>query len=204
MTRKWNNCPTISSAGYLAGLAVLIMTGWMAIGCTISETGTTPNPEGENRSTLNTADATVSVSPDNSTTVQTTSTAGIPKYSGEIGHLEAGEEFIDFIFDRDAQVIYLEVYFDAFPENRDTIRTEDNVFTLWSQCDDLPANESPSSLYCTGVSFNLNIPAGSESVYGYNQGFQHLKGYWSVRTNPGMHQGLLSVTLTAVDTRDTR
>ena len=218
MTRKnWSNCPTVSSAGFLAGLV-----GLLVIGCTMSETVTTLNSEKENRSTLdtssstvlnperenrsiaNTTDETVQISSDNSTTIQTTSTTDVPEYSGEIGHLEASEDFIDFIFGHDARVIYLDIYFDASPDDRDTIRTEDNVFTLWSQCDDLPANESPSSLYCTGVSFNLRIPAGAESVYGYNQGFQHLKGYWSVRANPGMHQGLLSVTLTAVDTQDAR
>jgi hypothetical protein len=131
-------------------------------------------------------------------------TPTIPKYSGKIGHLKAGKEFIDFIYKNDAQVVYIDTYFDVFPDSRDTIHTGDDDFTLWSECNNLPINQPPSSMYCTGVSFNLNALAESESTYGYNQGFQHLKGYWSVRTNPGMHQGLLSVTLTAVDTKDAR
>ena len=46
--------------------------------------------------------------------------------------------------------------------------------------------------------------AQNGNVFGYNQGLVHVLGYWSVRFLPGMHQGLLSATLTAVDAAELR
>jgi hypothetical protein len=130
-----------------------------------------------------------------------------PSFSGPVGHLQESEEFIDFIYKHDAEIVYLDVYFDSseFPPavmERDSFGRK--YFALWTDCRNLPEGEEPSSPYCTGVEFGVQFDEKSESTYGYNQGFNYLKGYWAVRTNPGMHQGLLSVTLLAVNAEDSR
>lgn len=59
--------------------------------------------------------------------------------------------------------------------------------------------EEPGFRHCTGLQFGVQADDASASTYGYNQGFNYLKGYWLVRLNPGMRQGLGSVTLIAAD-----
>lgn len=198
--KNWGDHPVVVTVGVLAGLAALVSLAYTFLG----NSGMQQKTGGNNSPNINAQNGDVQFNVDNSTTIQTPSTPQIPKYSGEIGHLKAGKDFIDFIFKHDAQVVYLDTYFDAPASDQKDVHYGDDWFSLWSECNNLLENQHPSEMHCSGVSFNLRVPSESESIWGYNQGFQHLQGYWSIRANHGMHQGQLSVTLTAVDTKDAR
>lgn len=196
--KNWGDHPVVVTVGVLAGLAGLITLGYTIFASSSLQQAT----EGNNSPNISASNGDVQVSIDNSTEVQAPSTPEIPSYSGKIGHLEAGKDFIDFIFKHKAQVVYLDAYFDAPAFDEKDIHYGDDWFSLWSECNNLPENQPPSYMHCLGASFNLKVSNESESIWDYDQGFQHLQGYWSIRANDGMHQGQLSVTLTAVDTKD--
>ncbi len=119
-----------------------------------------------------------------------------PTYTGAIGPLEQGIDFETFLFDHDGQVVYLDTYFPVTPDPN-AVDVGENWFVLWTDCPELPVDALPGMQYCTGTAVNVYVDGSPEHVWGYNQGFQYLKGYWSVTALPGMHQGQLSVNLTA-------
>jgi hypothetical protein len=122
----------------------------------------------------------------------------ISEFSGEIGNFEQDEGFTSFLYDHDAEIVYLDVYFDPF-----VVKNDDYGFTLYSSCrDDLPTGQSPGYLDCVGTNISVVSSNSSESLYQYVSATQYLKGYWSVRSDPGIRQGYMTVTLTSVDTKD--
>lgn len=137
--KNWGDHPAVVTVSVLAGLA-----GIIALGYTIfNASGTQQETRGNNSPNINTSNGDVRVNIDNSTKVQAPSTPEIPRYSGKIGHLEKGKSFIDFIFNHDGKVVYLNSYLDAFADARDTIPTEDDFFTLWSACNNLQQTKLP-------------------------------------------------------------
>ncbi|MFE4106479.1 hypothetical protein [Almyronema epifaneia] len=122
-----------------------------------------------------------------------------PTFAGEIGHDDLGTAFSDFLFDHDGQIVYLDVYFSDRPDDEPAkVFYGEDWFTLWTECQGLSAGEAPSANYCTGISINIQLNDQPGAIWGYNQGFQYLKGRWLVTVHPGMHQGQLSLSLDAV------
>ena len=155
---------------------------------------------GDSSPNVTAAQGDVQITYDNST--HAVASLDVPEYSGKIGNLDAGQAFIDFLYEHDGEVVYLDTYFDSDGSGHEAVNYYDGGFVLWHECPELPpAEEDLSAMYCTGVSFNVTLSPGTEALWGYNQGFQYLKGHWSVTALPGMHQGLLSLTLNAVDKR---
>lgn len=141
--------------------------------------------------------------PDQPETSEPVATYSTPTFSGEIEHFLSGNDLQEFLFAHDGKIVYLDVYFDDLPDsNPEAISSWEEGFTLWSNCIDLPTNQVPSSMHCTGVSINVYDQDSPENIWGYNQGVQYLKGYWTVTAIPGMHQGLLSLSLNAASVRD--
>ncbi|MBW4421221.1 MAG: hypothetical protein KME13_18635 [Myxacorys californica WJT36-NPBG1] len=196
--KNWGDHPVVVAVGVLAGLA-----GFASLAYTLLSNSSIQQKTGGNNSpNINASKGDVRVTFDNSTTIQAPSKPQIPNFSGEIGNLQLGKDFTDFISNHDAQIVYLDVYFEAFAEGQKAVSYEDDWFILYTSCRGLPENQPPNYLHCFSVRFDVRIPEGGESLYGHSQRLQYLRGYWSIRANRGLHQGRRSVTLTAVDTKD--
>jgi len=163
--------------------------------------------QGENSPNINAAKGDVQVSIDNSTKVEASLEKEIPNFSGEIGNLDEATPFVDFLVNHEGDIVYLDIYFDSFPsgyEKPQAISHGEDWFLVWFDCRELPVNETPNARHCKGMNYNVTKQNDSDAIWGYNQGFQYLKGYWAVRSDFGMHQGMLSTTLTAVNTQDAK
>ena len=119
-----------------------------------------------------------------------------PQYIDTIGSLESNQTFTEFLFVHDGQMVNLDV---VISEKFQDHSAGEDWLALWTDCSaDLPAGEPASGRYCTGVSINaLTGETGAVLLTEFGDG-QALRGYWQVRANPGMHQGLLSISLLAV------
>ena len=165
--------------------------------------GPSMNSSGSNSPNISAPNGEVRLNIDNSTNIGT-SKAEPQRFEGEVGQLGKSAGLLSFLNNNDGKVVYLDNRFDSLAITPDRVDENTQSLTLWQKCDGLPAGQQPSHLHCTGTSISIRGADGSDAIYGYNQGFQYLKGYWLVRANPGMHQGLLSITLTAVDVKDAR
>jgi hypothetical protein len=137
------------------------------------------------------------------------SSEGVPTFRGKIGQLEEGDEFVEFISNHDAKVVYLDIWAEAFGENQRFFNVSEGDtrgFTLSRPCQEGTVNPDPPNplfLGCYGIWYRV-VETGPpvESAIFYNQGLYHVKGYFAVNAVPGAHQGLLTVVLTGVAAKD--
>lgn len=140
----------------------------------------------------------------------------IPRFSGEIGSGSKSDSFRQFISEHDNEVVFLDVYITSNSLNAEDRRNSvyvcdmssvnnqcnENMFTLLFDCDEVDYGGVQPP--CLGINYRLNKSEDSNNLFSYAQGNYYLKGYWSVRANPGMWQGIMSTTLTPVDVQDAR
>lgn len=209
MAQEANRTPIIVAAiGAFGVIGAALIANFDKIqvksGSSISQApGPSMHSSGSNSPNISAPNGEVRLNIDNSTKIGT-GKADPLRFEGEVGQLDHSAGLLDFLNSNDGKVVYLDNRFDSLTVAANRVDENTQSITLWEKCDGLPAGQEPTYLHCTGTSILIRGADGSDSIFGYNQGFQYLKGYWSVRANPGMHQGLLSMTLTAVDVKDAR
>ena len=171
--------------------------------------------DGDNSPNINNSNGNVNLNIDNSTKVEAPSKK-IPEFSGKIGSGSDSTAFREFIRSNDNKIVFLDVYIGGDSLNakdrRDGVRVCDkssignqcneNMFTLLYDCSEQDYGGAMPP--CTGMNYRLNISDRSNNLFSYVQEAYYLKGFWSVRANPGMWQGIMSTTLTPVDTQDAK
>lgn len=217
--KNWGDHPIVVSIGVLAGFAGLI-----ALGVTLfSEPKTAQKIEptqkqtsgGSNSPNINNSNGSVNLNIDNSTKVESPSRK-VPEFSGEIGSSSKSDAFREFVDQHDNKVVFLNVNIDGKSSsaeeraNRVEIcdksrnsQCRDSSFLLYYKCSDDPSIGNAVGS-CRGMNYVLNISADSNSLFSYVQGAYYLKGFWSVRANPGTSQGIRSATLTPVNIQDAK
>lgn len=225
--KNWGDHPIVVFISVLAGLA-----GLVALGITLSsprqtestsqQTEQTSQPRqsqvsngGDNSPNINNSNGNVNLNIDNSTKVEAPSRK-VPEFSGKIGNGSNSTAFREFIRANDSKVVFLDIYIgidsiDA-EDRRERVRICDkassntqcneNMFTLLFNCSEQDFGGAMPP--CTGMNYRLNIPDKPNNLFSYVQGAYYLKGFWSVRVNPGMWQGIMSTTLTPVDVQDAK
>jgi len=118
----------------------------------------------------------------------------LPRYTGAVGQLERGGDFIRFIDAHNRQRVALDL----------TIAREDfeggeqpglSFFVVYDDCANLRATEKPSRTACTGVEYSIPHPTSGARPLFDEGGAWRLRGFFRVDHAPGEHQGLMSVTL---------
>ena len=115
-------------------------------------------------------------------------------FSGSVGQLDDGSEFIQFIGNHDNQTVTLDIRlpaasFDGGQEN------ELDFFVVWDNCDNLPDGQKPNSMYCTGFEYNIPKPAGGASPLIKRGNEWLVRGRFKVVNAGGPLQGLMAVRL---------
>jgi hypothetical protein len=136
--------------------------------------------------------------------------SAVPAFRGAIGQLSRGRTFGDFVTAHNAGVVFLEVLAPgqdnarAFFPGPDLGGAPLPNFTLFASCDAPGGGQTPGfgpDRGCTGITYRLaGLTVGGAS-FDFAQGFYRLHGYFLVDVVPGMHQGLQTVNLHAVDAR---
>ena len=137
----------------------------------------------------------------------------VPRFEGEIGSGVKSAAFREFIQDNDNKVVFLDVYIDSqsvdAEDRRDKVwvciegigyECSGQSFRLSYDCSD--PDPGGAVIPCFGMVYSINEPSDSNSLFSYVQGAYYLKGFWSIRTNPGMWQGVMSTSLTHVEVED--
>lgn len=185
--------------------------------------------QGNNSPNINNANGNVNLNIDNSTKVETPSRK-VPEFSGRIGSGSKSDAFREFIYKNDNKVVFLNVYIDVLDTTKESDKLnvdkdivekakdrreqvpvcyksssdqcKENRFLLYHRCSD--PDPGGASVPCAGMAYNLSMPNNSNGLFSYAQGTYYLKGFWSVRANPGMWQGIMSTTLSSVDVQDAK
>jgi hypothetical protein len=225
--KNWGDHPVVVTVSLVAGLAGLISLGYTIASAPsankepapVPENKTTPAPiskqdtQGDNSPAINSNGGNVNLNIDNSTKVETREKPEAPKYSGRIGNGKEGKGFTEFIYKNDGKIVYLDTYYMSSSNNINDVLTgemltdsstkdREGSFIIANECEgEVPSNVPPHR-YCGGYSYQVKMPNNSDSLYTFNMGAYYLKGYWSVRTHPGTIQGVIYVTLSAVDAKD--
>ena len=125
-----------------------------------------------------------------------TAVAQMPQYTGTIGGLAGNKAFIDFLFANDGQTVLFDVFLD---ETLVDYSDGEDWLALWTDCSaDLPAGTPARRGDCQGLEINYQQTDVPAVFFSEESGGRRLQGAWTVQANPGMNQGLLSVSLLAV------
>lgn len=142
----------------------------------------------------------------------------ISKFEGEIvdnRRNKDGTEFSQFLYDNDNKVVFIDGSIDWLAvDNKDSdtmvsvclLNSNDSTcsgidgasFQIGYRC----SADVPTSIPCSGTYYHLDISADDTGRFTYVQGAYYLKGYWSVRSNPGIRQGIMSISLLPVEVED--
>ncbi|MCB9991516.1 MAG: hypothetical protein H6867_09070 [Rhodospirillales bacterium] len=117
----------------------------------------------------------------------------IDRFEGQVGHLDQGQSFVDFIDSHDKQIVYLDIYMDGAEISSPT-SNRSNVFTIYTSCLD----EEISALTCSGGEYLVYLDSEDDAYFEYHHGENYLRGYWFVTTNTAIHQGIISNVLKAI------
>lgn len=231
--KNWGDHPIAVSISVLAGLAGLIALGVTLFSEPKTAQKVDPaqkqTSQGDNSPNINSANGNVNLSIDNSTKVEAPSRK-VPEFSGRIGSGSKSDAFRDFVYQNDNKIVFLDVYIDVLDALRESDKFTDskdifekakdrreqvpicyksgsnecseNRFRLYYNCSD--PDPGGALVPCAGMIYTLNMPNNSNNLFSYTQGAYYVKGFWSVRANPGIWQGVMSTTLTPVDVQDAK
>ena len=229
--KNWGDHPIVVSISVLAGVAGLIALGVTLLSelKTVQKVDPAQNQTSRGNDSPNINNVNGNVNVDNSTKVEAPSRK-VPEFSGRIGSGSKSDAFREFIYQNDSKVVFLNVYIDVldalkesdnFTDSKDVFeqakdrreqvpicyksgsnQCSENRFTLYYKCSDL--DPGGALVPCSGMVYNLNTPANSNNLFTYAQGAYYLKGFWSIRANPGIWQGVMSTTLIPVDVQDAK
>ncbi|MEC4803948.1 MAG: hypothetical protein SAJ12_01010 [Jaaginema sp. PMC 1079.18] len=165
------------------------------------------SPEAETVARETRANITPEIKQEESAIAQHHSDPKIPTFTGEIGHYEASQSFTDFIFDNQANIVFIDAYY--VPESWDEIEIINNsfgvdYFHLWHHClDESEVSEVPSVRNCTGTSFSLvRDAAPKDADFTFVRGTVRIQGYFAIRGCGGPHQGSMGCTLRPLNPED--
>ncbi|CAJ60890.1 Putative serine/threonine protein kinase [Frankia alni ACN14a] len=136
--------------------------------------------------------------------------SAVPAFRGAIGQLAQGRQFGDFVAAHNTGVVFLEVLAPgqdnarAFFPGPDLGSDPLPNFTLFASCPAPGGGQKPGfgpGQGCTGTTYRLAGLTGGGASFDFAQGFYRLHGYFLVDVLPGVHQGLQTVNLHAVDAR---
>ncbi|ESA37137.1 hypothetical protein N836_00215 [Leptolyngbya sp. Heron Island J] len=138
----------------------------------------------------------------------------IAKFEGKIVDISTQEDtgFSTFLYDNDNEVVFIDGYIDWLAVDNDDSDTMVSVclfddptcsadgasFQVGHRCPE----DVPTSLPCSGIYYHLDLSADDTGRFTYVQGAYYLRGYWSVRSNPGLRQGIMSISLLPVEVED--
>ncbi len=124
-------------------------------------------------------------------------------YKGAINSATEQQRFIEFTSKHDGDIVRLDVWMhaDMAKEIEKRGSREVSYFAIYFECPET-AGEQSIEAGCTGMEYGVSIDPAGDAWYGYNQGANYLRGYFTVRANPGMHQGYLSTSLVSVRRED--
>jgi hypothetical protein len=102
----------------------------------------------------------------------------IPRYEKYVGQMEAGRDFVKFIYAHEGQLVYLNTSTSAQDfENSNDSPLSQSDFTIWTACETLEPGEKRSMFKCQGASFRILPPeTPGVELLSYFGGY-HLKGY---------------------------
>lgn len=125
-----------------------------------------------------------------------TAIAQMPQYTGTIGNLAGNKAFSDFLFANDGQIVLFDVFLD---DTKMDYSDGEDWLALWTDCSaDLPAGTPARRGDCQGLAVNYQKTDVPAVFFSEEPGGRRLQGAWTVQANPGMNQGLLSVSLLAI------
>jgi hypothetical protein len=121
----------------------------------------------------------------------------VAAFEGEIGQLASGAAFRRFVSAHDGRVVRLDVRGRPGEPHFSTTGNPAHFVLYDARADACPASEVGPG--CTGTEYDVLV-AGPEtgSAFDDDQGFPVLRGHFAISAAPGVHQGLLRVTLRAV------
>jgi hypothetical protein len=217
--KNWGDHPIVVSIGVAAALAGLISVGY-SIGSSPNSQKESITPSsvqttnGNNNTNINSSGGNVNI--DNSNKIEINKKTETPRFSEEIINCKKENKFAEFINNNEGKVVYIDAYYAVNSSDEDSIFTDDididdstkettGRFIIANSCD---SKEVRQGLYAHrfsgGYSYMMKMHNNSDSLYTFNTGAYHLKGYWSVKRHPGSPQGIIHTTLSAIDAKDIR
>ncbi|MCK9924488.1 hypothetical protein MXD61_21905 [Frankia sp. AgPm24] len=132
----------------------------------------------------------------------------VPAFRGAVSQLAAGQSFVGFIADHEAEVVLLDLLAptdgngQSFFPGPDLGGESVPNFTLYDSCNTLSLGQAPGSdtaLGCTGTTYRLSDMAGRGATFDSSRGFYRLHGYFRVHIIGTTRTGITAVNLLAID-----
>jgi hypothetical protein len=124
-------------------------------------------------------------------------------FEGSVSAPAEQQEFVDFTSAHADKIVRLDVWMDAdtWPETTELGGREVGFLMFFFDCPN-GVTEPSIEAACTGMQYNIVLDPTGDASFVYSQGSTYLDGYFTVRPEAGMHQGILSTSLIPVRTED--